>query len=128
MAANPAFASTPKLASATISTANSARDGTGTIGTIVTGGTSGSRIDTVLIKATVTTTAGMIRLFVHNGTTYYLITEIYVPPQTASSTVPSFETQFVFENGLLLPTSSWSLRASTQNAESFNIVAIGGDF
>lgn len=128
MAANPAFAATPKIAATAISTANSNRDGTGTIGTVYTGGTNGSRIDNVIIKATGTTTAGMVRLFVHNGSSYFLVTEIYVPPMTASATVSTFETQFVFENGLILASSSWSLRASTEKGETFNVIAIGGDF
>lgn len=126
------YAATPNLGIAAISTANTNRDGTGTIGTVLTAGASGSRIDAVMVKATGTTTAGMIRLFVHNGTTAYLLNEIPVLANTPSSTAPAWEVQL---NGstmsqlfpIILPTG-FSLRASTNNAETFNVLAVGGDF
>lgn len=126
------YAATPNLGLAAISTANTNRDGTGTIGTVLTAGASGSRIDAVMLKATGTTTAGMIRLFVHNGTTAYLLNEIPVLANTPSSTAPAWEVQL---NGstmsqlfpIILPTG-YSLRAATNNAETFNVLAVGGDF
>lgn len=126
------YAATPNLGIAAISTANTNRDGTGTIGTVLTAGASGSRIDAVMLKATGTTTAGMIRLFVHNGTTAYLLNEVPVQANTPSSTAPAWEVQM---NGstmsqlfpIILPTG-YSLRASTNNAETFNVLAVGGDF
>lgn len=126
------YAATPNLGIAAISTANTNRDGTGTIGTVLTAGASGSRIDAVMLKATGTTTAGMIRLFVHNGTTAYLLNEIPVLANTPSSTAPAWEVQM---NGntmsqlfpIILPTG-FSLRAATNNAETFNVLAVGGDF
>jgi hypothetical protein len=129
MASNPQFAATPKVLVGQVTTANANRDGTGTPVTIGAGGASGSRIDVIIIKAvSTTTTDGMIRIFIHNGTTHYLITEVPVVGSTASATVPTFEEQIVFENGILLPTSSWTIRATTEKTETFNIVAIGGDF
>lgn len=126
------YAATPNLGIAAISTANTNRDGTGTIGTVLTAGTSGSRIDAVMVKATGTTTAGMIRLFVHNGTTAYLLNEIPVLANTPSSTAPAWEVQMNASTmsqlfPIILPTG-FSLRASTNNAETFNVLAVGGDF
>ena len=57
MASTPQYANVPRCAIGQISTANAARDGTGTIGTIFSAGTSGSRIDAINLKATGTTTA-----------------------------------------------------------------------
>ncbi|NBX74718.1 MAG: hypothetical protein EBQ89_10555, partial [Alphaproteobacteria bacterium] len=68
MATDPNFAGTPLAGNAQISTANTNRDGTGTLGTVVTAGASGSRIEEIVIEATGTTTAGMIRLFLNDGT------------------------------------------------------------
>lgn len=110
-----------------ISTANTNLDGTGTIGTVLTAGSNGTRVDRVTIKATVTTTAGMVRLFIYTGDTYYLYTEVAVTANTPSATNPAFETTLVFDRGLWLP-SGYSLRASTEKAENFNIVAVGGDY
>lgn len=126
------YAATPNLGIAAISTANTNRDGTGTIGTVLTAGASGSRIDAVMVKATGTTTAGMIRLFVHNGTTAFLLNEIPVLANTPSSTAPAWEVQMNASTmsqlfPIILPTG-FSLRASTNNAETFNVLAVGGDF
>lgn len=131
MASTPQYAATPKCGIVAISTANTARDGTGTIGTVFTAGTSGSRIDGVVVKATNTTTAGTIRLFIHNGTTAYLIEEFKVRANTVSATNPSFEWKINASNTpelfpIVLPTG-YSLRASTEKAETFNVVAFGGD-
>ena len=48
MASTPNYAATPLVGVAAISTANTNRDGTGTLGTVVTAGSSGSRIDGVV--------------------------------------------------------------------------------
>lgn len=119
MSSTPNFASTPINAAVNIATANPNRDGTGTIGTVYTATTGGARIDDLYIKARVTTTAGMIRLWIHDGTTYRFWREIPVYAVTPSATAMSFETQLV-GLGLILQ-SGWSLRASTEKAESFDI-------
>jgi hypothetical protein len=132
MATQAQYAATPKVGIGVISTANTARDGTGTIGTVFTAGASGSRIDAISIKATGTTTAGMIRLFIHDGTNARLLTEVPVVALTPSGTVPAWEAQLNTNSlsqvlPIILPTG-YSLRASTNNAETFNVIAIGGDF
>jgi len=134
MATTPNFSATPKFGSVNITTANANRDGTGTIGTVFTAGSSGSRIDTINIVATATTTAGMVRLFIHDGTSARLYDEVPVFPVTPANSIPAFSVTLGI-NGLIsnsrypisIPTG-YSLRASTHNAESFNIHAIGGDF
>lgn len=132
MASAPVFAATPRLAVAAIATANTGRNGTGTIGTIFTAGSNGSRIETIRIEATVTTTAGMIRLFIYTGAAYFLWKEILVSALTPDATTKAF-TEVIdcgdsqHENMLVLPTG-YSLRASTHNAENFNVFVVGGDF
>ena len=132
MATTPAYTATPKNGMAAISVANTGRDGTGTIGTIFSAGASGSRIDKIIIKAQGTTTAGMVRLFIHDGSNARLIDEVLVQAITPSATVQSFQVvlaanQITVELPIILP-NGYSLRASTHNAESFNIIAMGGDF
>ena len=63
MAATPTFTLTPIVYGTQISTANTARDGTGTIATIWTVGANGGLCQSVRVQATATTTAGVIRLF-----------------------------------------------------------------
>lgn len=134
MAANANFSATPRIGAVVISTANTNRDGTGTIGTVFTAGASGSRIDGIVIQATGTTTGGMVRLFVHDGTNARLFDEAPVIAITPSGTAPAFSTALgnsaplaTGRYPLMLP-SGWSLRAATNNAESFNVIALGGDF
>jgi len=129
MAATPNFSATAQCGIAVISTANTARDGSGTLGTVLTAGASGSRVERVTIRATGTTTAGMIRLFVHDGTNARLIDEVPVPAITPSGTVPAFQVDVTFgDNRPLLLPNLFSLRASTNNAETFHVVAFGGSF
>jgi hypothetical protein len=131
MATTPQFATTPKCAMAQVSVANTGRDGTGTLATVYTAGASGSRIDRIVIAATGTTTAGLVRLFIHDGTNARLYTEIPVFANTVSSTTAAFNTTAEAVTmpsymPILLPTG-YSLRASTEKAETFNIIAVGGD-
>lgn len=132
MSTSANYAGTPKTGVVTISTANAARDGTGTIGTVLIAGAAGSRIDAVDIQATGTTTAGMIRLFVHNGTTAYLLTEIPVLANTPGAATPAWSASVTSQNNLNFPLilqTGYSLRASTNNAESFNVITTqAGDF
>lgn len=127
MATTPQFASSPVIGAATIAAANAGRDGSGTIATILTAGAAGSRVDVLNIKATGTTTAGMVRIYLSNGTTHYLISEIPVSAKTASATGDTFEQAVYWPEGLNLP-NGWSLRASTEKAEAFNVIARGGNF
>jgi len=114
-------------------TANTNRDGTGTLVTAAAGvGTAGEgvgkRINRVTVKATVTTTAGMIRFYYSpdSGTTNRLITELLVTAITASATVASFESVVTQLNGMMLSDSAGQLRWSTEKAETFNVLVEGG--
>lgn len=130
MASTAAYAATPRYTYVQISTANTNRDGTGTIGTLFTAGSSGSRVDDIRICATGTTTAGVIRLFasLDNGTTNRLIREILVPAVTPSTTVEAWST-LLSDLGIVLPDANALLRVSTHNAETFNVhVTRAGNF
>jgi hypothetical protein len=127
MATAAQYASTVRTAQAQVSTANTNRNGTGTIATVFTAGSNGSRIDDIYITATGTTTAGVVRLFLNDGTNTYLFDEILVTAITPSTTVSVF--QAVLLNPAIVLATGWSLRASTNNAETFNIqVTRAGDF
>lgn len=126
MATTPQYASIPKNGAVNIATANALRDGTGTLGTLITGAANGTRVDDIYITARGTTTAGAIRMFLSDGTNHYLIAELIVTAVTASATVPAWSTP-IMNQGIVLQ-SGWSLRFSTEKAESFNIaVTRGGD-
>lgn len=127
MATSAQYASTVQNAQAQISTANTNRNGTGTIGTVMTGATNGTRIDDIYIVATGTTTAGVVRLFISDGTNVRLWQEILVSAVTPSTTVAVWS--YTLLNQALILESGWSLQASTNNAETFNVIVTrAGDF
>ena len=135
MAANkePVFTLVPNigaLATSRFATANSGRDGTGTLATILTAGTDGSRVDRIVITATSTTTAGMVRLYISDGTNIRLWKEIAVTAITPSATVLAFTATVTSPDTypLLVLPGTYLLRASTNNAESFDAVVHGGNF
>lgn len=132
MAATPSYAASPKVGLGQVTVANPNRDGTGTLATIFTAGTNGSRVDSLALKATVTTTAGAVRLFLHDGTSARLLTEVPVLAVTPSATIPAWEAQLSTNSmsqvlPIILPTG-YSLRASTEKAEAINVIAVGGNF
>jgi hypothetical protein len=126
MATAPAFAATPKAAAAVLATADTSRTAPTTVVTLWTAGASGSRIDSVNIIATGTTTAGAVRLFIYDGTNYRLFQEILVTAITPSTTLAPFQATLSYST--LLLQSGYSLRATTNNTEGFSVVAFGGDF
>jgi len=142
MAAQGNYASVPRNGGVTISTANANRDGTGTLGTVMTGATrntsanppltGGSRIDGLAFAARGTTTAGMIRLFIHDGTSNRLFAEIPVQAVTPSATVAAWSARATPETADFMPIvlgDGQTLKASTEKAESFDVIPFrAGDF
>ncbi len=68
------------------STANTARDGTGTLGTLATGTTGGCTTSPtfVLTCQTAAPVEDILRLFSYNGSTYKLIREYHISPSSSS--------------------------------------------
>jgi hypothetical protein len=100
------------------------------IWSVITAGSSGTykglRIESITVKALVTTTSGMVRLFLYNGSNTRLITEIPVPAITASATEPSFEKKISL-SGFHLK-AGWEIWASTEKNEAFAVTVEGNDW
>lgn len=132
MSSTPGFASTPAIGVAQISTANPNRNGTGQIDTVLTAGASGSRVSRIHVTAASTTTAGVVRLFIHDGSSARLWHEVLVSAITPSTSVAVFQkylSEAIDTDKLpLILETGYSLRASTNNAETFTVVATGGDY
>lgn len=120
MSASACFFSTPRTAVAQVTTANTARDGSGTPVTVITGAATGTRVDDIEIAAVGATTAGVIRLFLHDGSDARLLREILVTAITPSTTTAIWSHR-ITDLGLILASASWSLRATTHNTETFNL-------
>jgi hypothetical protein len=123
----PRFIADSVCAVGQVSAANTARDGSGTIVTIVSAGITGTLIELIRVVATGTTTAGVVRLFIHDGSNARLYAELLVTAITPSTSISVFESELIPSKPLSLPTG-YSLRASTHNAETFNVFASGGNY
>jgi enamine deaminase RidA (YjgF/YER057c/UK114 family) len=135
MAANtsPVFPLTPIIGVGnTLLTANTAKDGTGTVSTIYTAGVNGSKLNSVQIAYTGTSTATVLRLFINNGSTpatagnNSLYMSITVPANTLSEVAAAADiTQAL---SLTLP-AGYKLLATigTTVAAALAVTASGGD-
>ncbi len=132
MAANttPIMLLTPVIWKVTVSTANTNRDGTGTIATVGSAGANGTRIDEIVAKATGDPADSVLTLFLYDGSTYFLFDEIDLgDPAAGSTTVTTFREPRIYKN-LVIPTG-WSLRAAITVALTsgvVNVFALGGDY
>lgn len=137
MALSPQYAATPVIGIAQVSQANTARDGTGTLGTtimnVLTGSANGTRIRRIEVQATGATAAGMVRLFLHDGTNTRLFLEVPITAITPSGTVAAFTSTYTDMLTpdvlpLTLPSTSWSIRATIHNTEAspVNVIVEGG--
>jgi hypothetical protein len=133
MATSAQYSVAPTVEISQISTANTARDGSGTTVAVATGPSSaqgtgvGKRIAAVMIVATGTTTAGMVRFFlsIDGGTNKRLIAEVPVPAITVSATVAAYATTVPQLVGVVLQgqvsSASCILYAATEKGETFNV-------
>jgi hypothetical protein len=123
MAANPGFVGTPTSSAVVLAAANTARDGSGTIQTLFTAGAGGARIDAITVKATGTTAAGQVLIWVDDtgaGTAWRLEDEVTVTVVTASNTVGSFRAAILFGGGLTLRAGA-IVGATTTIAQGFHV-------
>jgi len=133
MSTSAQYASTPKVGSALLTTDDSSLTAPTTVGTVLTAGASGTRIDYIDIQAVATTSSGIINLFIYDGTTYFLWTQVPVVAVSSSTTAIAYQATLSSNSyanimPLTLPTGH-SLRATTSVSQSgIRVTAYGGDF
>lgn len=131
MAANPAFSTgTNALNVLNVSAANTNRDGTGTINTLVTGGASGTLIERVHCHAAVTTSSAVVNFWLSSdsGTTWRLVGDVLVQAVTPSTSAAPWQGDYIPPTGkIVLPGTTWRLGVTCTVAQSTNYTAIGGD-
>lgn len=133
MGTSAQYASTPRVGSANLTTADTSLTAPTTVGTVLTAGSSGTRIDYIDIQGVATTTASIINLFIFDGTNYILWTQVPVIAVTSSTTAPAFSATLSSNVNanlmpLILPTG-YSLRAAvTVTQTGVRVTAQGGDF
>lgn len=128
MSATPNFANTPRSEQGQVTTANTARDGSGTPVNIFTAGASGSLITRIQVTAVGATSEGVIRVFLSDGTNHRLFEELLVPASTPSVAREVWQGYVDYSGALTVLESGWSLRFTTHVTETFNVCVFGGDF
>lgn len=133
MATTAQYAATPKVGSAVLTSADTSLTAPSTVSTILSAGSSGSRIDYIEIQGVATTVDGLINLFIHDGTNYILWQQVPILAITSSTTSPAFVANLSSNSNanvmpLCIPTG-YSLRATTSVAQTgVRVTAYGGDF
>jgi len=146
MSANtqPIFPLTPIVSwnTSAITTANTAKDGTGTVVTLATGGLNGTRIDQIKVRPLGTNVATVMRFFINNGlanttaANNALVYEITCPSTTLSEVAALADIDVLVYKGSevyppiqVLPTGyKLNVTIGTTVASGFSIVVSGGDF
>lgn len=130
MATAPSFIATPRIGVGSVSTANTNRDGTGTIVDIITGAATGTRILEVVVKADGDPADCTVTLFLYDGSNSHIFDEIDLGnPAAGSATVASYRGTLTYAN-LVLPSASWKLQAAITAAPTpgaVKVIALGGD-
>ena len=129
MAASPAFISAPRIGRLSLSTANTATDGTGTINDLIVGVAAGTRVLSVNVQGTATTVAALVNLFLWDGTQWDLFDQFTISATTGSNTTKAYRLVTAYTD-LVLPSTSYKLGATISVAPTTGTVRVsawGGD-
>ena len=131
MASAPAFTATPKVGCLNTASANTARDGSGSIGTVVTMGSNGGRLEYIEVKAEddLADCIVIIWLSFDGGTTWRIYREIDVGDgANADNTTPGYWSTLTV--GRMLPASCVVGATITvaPTTGDVNVFGFAGDF
>jgi hypothetical protein len=126
MALEPAFAVTPRIGAVSVATADTSLTAPTNFGTLITGAATGTRIAEIVVKCAATSAAALVRVFLYDGTTYYLFDEISIAAATSSTTVATTRVSTLYAN-IVVPSASWSVRVTTTIAQVTHVTALGAD-
>lgn len=129
MATNPAFISTARIGRASLSTANTATDGTGVIADLITGAAAGTRVLSINVQGTAATVTALVNIFLWDGTQWDLFDQITISATTGSNTNKGYRLVTAYTD-LVLPSVSHKLGATITVAPTSGTVRVsawGGD-
>lgn len=129
MALNAQFTASVRCDLSTLSAANTAVNGTGSLVTNFTSGASGSRIERITVKAQSATTSGVIRFFICTGATNMLLFEMPVWTPSGAETFNETYCQINFPKlfPILLP-ANYTIKSAQTVTQTMNIIVAGGDY
>jgi hypothetical protein len=129
MATSFNFAGSPRIGAVALTgTADTGYTSPSSVAVVITGVLAGTRINEVVVQMTGTvSSATMVRLWLYDGTTYFLFDEIAITAAAGSQSVTQTRAFRQYDN-LVLPSSSWSLRATCHTNNAGNVQAHGVDY
>lgn len=93
--------------------------------------TNGKKVPLITVQSTQTSVAGLLSIWLYNGTTSYLIDEIPITVVTPSTTAIAFSVQRYYEtlwnSSIVLP-PTYQLYVSVTVQQNLTILAHGGDY
>lgn len=128
MATAPNFIATPNNGSVNVAAANTNIDGTGTITTLLTGGTLGTRVLEIVAQCAATSAAANVNIFLSldSGATWKLFDQFAITANTSSTTAKALRVPATYAN-LVLKDATQRLGCTTTIAQSTNVFALTGD-
>lgn len=129
MATSPSFVSTPRIGRCSLSTPNTATDGTGSITDLLLGAAAGTRVLRVAAQGTASTEAALVNLFLYDGSNWDLFDQITVSTTAGTNVAKAFRGLTAYDY-LVLPSATWKLGAALTVAPASGTVrvfAFGGD-
>lgn len=131
---DPVFLKDANISWGTVSTANTAKDGTGTVVTVFTAeATEGSRVEKLKIRALGTNVATVLRVFINNGSdpttasNNTLYAEMTIAATTLSEVAALADNELYL--GLVLPAGyKLNVTIGTTVAAGLQVTAVGGDY
>lgn len=129
MAAQPIFAATPNRSSGLLPpTLDISLTAPTNTTTVFTAGANGSAVDEIRAVGVGTTVAGVINVFVYDGT-YHLVDQILVAAVTSSATTTAFKSVTTYRNLMLKNGDSIRIAGTVAgNQALINVAVTGGDF
>ena len=133
MSTSAQYAATPKFSSALLTTADTSYTAPTNGQTVLTAGSSGTRIDYIEVVGVATTIAGMCNIFIYNGTNYILWAQVPVIPVTSSTTSSTFIANLSSNSNsnimpLVIPTGYSIYATTTVTQTGLRVNVYGGDF
>lgn len=135
MAANtaPIYSKVPKVGFGSVATANTAKDGTGTVVTVFTAGVEGGFVNSIVFRAKGTNVATVARVFLNNGssnttaTNNSLIHEITLPATTNSETSQLAHQELIL-NRTIPAGYVINITIGTTVSAGYAVTCFGGDY
>ena len=130
---SPIFPLTPNVSWGAVATANTAKDGTGTVVTVFTAGANGARLDYLKVRALGTNVATVLRVFVNNcSTNATAANNTLILDQTIAATTNSETAQLadnLIQLDLSLPAGyKINVTVGTTVAAGLQVTGVGGDY